>query len=74
MTYRPTPTAIVRHMQETARELGIVDLLLEHQRIVGAPEWTGVRPDPFTLVEEALTRLGVSLEEQHQHQQGKDSK
>jgi len=49
-------TPIVRDMQTTARELGIVEALLEHQRIA-------LHPQPghcYDLVESALLALGVS--------------
>lgn len=48
-------TPIVRDMQRTARELGIVAVLLEHQRkVLDQPAIA------YDLVESALLALGVS--------------
>ena len=52
-------TPIVRTMRRTARDLGVVDLLLKHQRLVLCD-----RPaDAYDLVEEVLLVLGVSNNE-----------
>lgn len=52
---RRVQTPIVQDMRRTARELGIVRLLMEHQRIVLQ------RPaEAWDLVEDVLIRLGVS--------------
>lgn len=48
-------TPIIRDMRETARSLGIVDALLEHQRVVYAEPATC-----YDLVEECLIALGVT--------------
>ena len=57
-------TQIVRDMKTTARDLGIVDLLLKHQRICYAEAGTG-----YDLVEQALISLGVSSAELLANQQ-----
>lgn len=54
--YKPrVVTPIVRDMQTTARELGIVSALLEHQRVVFAEP-----AKCYDLVEDCLLSLGVT--------------
>jgi len=53
--FRPEQTAIVKDMQDTARQIQIVDLLLEHQRLINH-----YPAHCYNLVEEVLIRLGVS--------------
>jgi hypothetical protein len=54
-------TPAVRDMGQIAREVGIVRLLLEHQRIARLPLR---QADAADLVSEALRRLGCSDDEQ----------
>ena len=54
---RQLNTPAIRDMRAIAKELGIVDLLLEHQREAAS---MGVAGDLYELVEEALIRLGVT--------------
>jgi len=51
-------TPIIRDMRTTARELGIVDALKRHQRLVYTRSG-----EAYDLVEECLIALGVSSRE-----------
>lgn len=53
-----TITPIIRDMQRTAKELGIVSALLEHQRIIYQKT-----AEAYDLVETVLIVLGVSNKE-----------